>query len=122
MIILLGPPTSFAVADHVIKGHISGTPDMYANVGGTRGGSTVGPGVGDMAQAAASRGMSENLLKDYTFVYTADKLPVKQAKELTVVIEVKPSDGTDRILDRKKAAELDELFEAVATQRIAAKP
>ena len=64
--------------------------------------------------------MSGNILKDYTFVYTGDKLPVKQAKDLTVVVEVRPSDGTDRINDRKVAAQLDDLFETVATARVAA--
>lgn len=122
LVILLGPPSSFAIADRLVKGHISASADMYASAAGggpgTQGG---GPGVsvGDMAMAANNRGMSENLLKDYTFIYTADKLPGKATKDLSVVVEVKPSDGTDRIVDRKKIAELDEIFEQVAQSRLA---
>jgi len=124
IVILLGPPSSFSITDRPVKGNIAGTADMYANIGSGdgSGGRSLSPAVGDMAQAAANRGMSENLLKDYTFVYAGDKLPVKQSKDLSVVVEVKPGDGSDRIVDRKAAAQLDELFDAVAASRVAAKP
>ena len=80
---------------------------------------TTGPSVGDMTQAANSRGMSGDLLKDYAFTYAADKLPVKQTKDFSVVVEVRAGDGSDRVVDRKAAAQLDELFEAAAQKSIA---
>jgi GWxTD domain-containing protein len=126
LIILLGPPTSFSVADRNVKGNISAGPDMYSNIGtggGGRqgGGGAMSPSVGDMAMAADSRGMSGDAFKDYTFTYAGDRLPVKQAKDFTVVVEVRAGDGTDRVPDRKAAAQLDALFEQVAAARIVTK-
>ena len=129
IVILLGPPSGFSVADREVKGNYSGTADMYSNVpsgggagasGGGGASSGVSPAVGDMAMAANSRGMSGDLLKDYSFVYAGDKLPVKQSKDLSVVVEVR-NDGTDRIVDRKQAAQLDAEFEAAAAARIVTK-
>jgi GWxTD domain-containing protein len=120
IIILLGPPTNFSVADRNIKGNVSAPADMYANVGGGGRGVAISPAVGDMAQAANSRGMSESMVKDYTFTYAAAKLPGKQAKDLVVVVEVRPGDGTDRVADKKQTAQLDEIFEAAAEARVAA--
>jgi hypothetical protein len=88
--------------------------DSYANID-----PTAGPSVGDMAQAANSRGMSGDLFNDYTFTYAADRLPVKQSKDFVVVVEVRAGDGTDRLVDRKAAAQLDELFEAAAQKSLA---
>jgi GWxTD domain-containing protein len=123
LIILLGPPTSFSVADREVKGNISGTADMYSNIGSGGGGrsSALSPNVGDMAMAANSRGMSGDAFKDYTFTYAADRLPVKQAKDFTVVVEVRAGDGTDRVIDHKAAAQLDALFEQAAAARIVTK-
>lgn len=128
IVILLGPPSSFSVSDSAVKGTISAPTDMYANSGGGGnpgaggGGASAGTGptVGDMAMAAKSRSMGEDLLKNYTFTYAADRLPVKQPKDLTVVVTVKAGDGSDRINDRKAAAQLDEIFEAAAQKSLAA--
>ena len=115
IIILLGPPSSFAIAQREIKGNAALTPESSSNIPGTG-----GPSVGDMTMAANSRGMSGDLLKDYTFTYAADKLPVKQSKDFAVVVEVRAGDGTDRIVDRKAAAQLEEIFEAAAQKSLAA--
>jgi GWxTD domain-containing protein len=128
IIILLGPPSSFSVAQREVKGNVAGSPDMYTNVGtgsggglqGGGGGGTSGPSAGDMAMAAQSRGMAGDFLKDYTFTYAADKLPVKQSKDFSVVVEVRAGDGTDRVVDRKAAAQLDEIFEAAAQKSLTA--
>jgi GWxTD domain-containing protein len=125
IIILLGPPSSFSVAQREVKGTASGLPDMYSNVGGgggRQGGGNVGsgPSVGDMAMAANARGMSSDMIKDYTFTYAADKLPVKQSKDFSVVVEVRTGDGNDRVVDRKAAAQLDEIFEAAAQKSLTA--
>jgi GWxTD domain-containing protein len=127
LVILFGPPASFSVATREIKGTASATPDMYSNIGGGSPGPNGGgagngasPNVGDMAMAANSRGMSGNTLQDYTFTYKGDTLPVKQPKDFVVVVEVRQGDGTDRILDRKTAAQLDDLYEAAAQARLAA--
>lgn len=121
IVILLGPPSSFNIADREVKGNYSGTADMYANIGSGGGGggrgATLSPNVGDMAMAANGRATSGNLLKDYTFTYAAGKLPVKESKDLTVTVEVR-SDGTDRIVDRKQAAALDDVFDRVAESRV----
>ena len=55
-----------------------------------------------------------------SFTYAADRLPGKQTKDLVVVVEVRAGDGSDRINDRKSAAQLDDIFEAVAQARLAA--
>ncbi len=115
IVILLGPPSSFDVAQREVKGTASGTSEYFQNID-----PSAGPSVGDMTTAANRRGMSGDLLKTYTFTYTADKLPVKQAKDLVVVVEVRAGDGTDRIVDRKVAAQLDDLYEAAAAARVAA--
>lgn len=127
IIILLGPPSSFSVAQREVKGNAFGSPDMYSNVGSGSGGGAQGggggasgPSAGDMAVAASNRGMAGDLLKDYTFTYAADKLPVKQAKDFSVVVEVRAGDGTDRIVDRKAAAQLEEIFEAAAQKSVTA--
>jgi GWxTD domain-containing protein len=122
IVILLGPPTSFNIGQRDIKGNVSASSEMYGGVSdaGRGGGGGQGPSVGDMTMAASRQGMSGGVLKDYTFVYAGDKLPVKQPKDLTVTVEVRPNDGTDRINDRRVAAQLDDLFEAVAAARVAA--
>jgi GWxTD domain-containing protein len=114
IVILLGPPSNFSVARREVKGNASMSADSYANID-----PTAGPSVGDMAQAANSRGMSGDLFNDYTFTYAADRLPVKQSKDFVVVVEVRAGDGTDRLVDRKAAAQLDELFEAAAQKSLA---
>ena len=120
IVILFGPPSSFSVANREIKGNASGTADSYQNIdgGGRGGGGTTGPAVGDMAMAATRANMANTSVQEYTFTYTADKLPAKQPKDLVVVVEVRPNDGTDRISDRKAASRLDELFEAAAQARL----
>lgn len=115
IIILLGPPSSFSIARREIKGHAAMTAESYANID-----PSAGPSVGDMAMAAQSRNMSGDLLNDYSFTYAGDRLPVKQPKDFVVVVEVRAGDGTDRIIDRKSAAQLDELFEAAAQASLAA--
>lgn len=122
IVILLGPPSTFGIANHEVKGSYSGTADSYQNIdsGSTRSAGGVGPAVGDMAMAAQRRNMAGELLKDYTFTYTPDKLPVKPSKDFTVVVEVRAGDGTDRIADRKAAKELDDMFEAAAEKSVAA--
>ncbi|HKS22936.1 MAG TPA: GWxTD domain-containing protein [Thermoanaerobaculia bacterium] len=115
IIILLGPPSSFSIAKREIKGHAAFTAESYANLDPTS-----GPSVGDMAMAANSRNMSGDLLNDYSFTYAGERLPVKQPKDFLVVVEVRAGDGTDRIIDRKSAAQLDELFEAAAQASLAA--
>jgi len=129
IVILLGPPSGFSVAKREVKGSASGTADMYSNTGssggpgpggGGGGGAGMSPSVGDMAMAATRMNMAGDLLQDYTFTYAADRLPVKQPKDFVVVVEVKSGDGSDRINDRKAAAQLDELFEAAAQKSIVA--
>ena len=124
LVILFGPPASFNVVTREAKASASGSADMYQNIdsggGGRGGGGTTGPSVGEMAQAAQRSQMGNTTVQDYSFTYKADALPVKQAKDLVVVVEVRPGDGTDRIDDRKMAAQLDDLFEAAAQARLAA--
>jgi GWxTD domain-containing protein len=121
IVILLGPPSSFAVAQREVKGSAILTADSSANINAGGGhGQGLGPSVGDMAQAANSRAMSSDLLKDYTFTYAGDRMPVKQPKDFVVTVEVRAGDGTDRIVDKKAAAQLDDIFEAAAQARLAA--
>ncbi len=115
IVIVLGPPSSFAVSTHEIKGNASAASDSYLNIN-----PTAGPSVGDMSMAASRRGMGGDVLKDYTFTYAADRLPVKQSKDFTVVVEVRAGDGSDRVVDRKAAEQLEAMFEAAAEARLAA--
>jgi len=126
LVILFGPPASFNVVNRETKGSASGSADMYQNVdsagGGRYGGGNgaTGPSVGEVAMAAQRSSMGNNVVQDYTFTYKADALPVKQPKDLVVVVEVHPADGTDRVNDHKVAAQLDDLFEAAAEARLGA--
>ncbi len=113
VVILLGPPSALSVAQREVKGNAAMTADSYANPSDFG-----GPTVGDMVMAANSRGMSGELLKDYTFTYAADRLPGKQSTDLTVVVEVRAGDGSDRIANKKAAAQLDEIFEAAAQKSL----
>ncbi|HEY6138821.1 MAG TPA: GWxTD domain-containing protein [Thermoanaerobaculia bacterium] len=122
LVILFGPPASFNIVSRETKGSASGSADSYQNIdnGGRGGGGSTGPAVGDMAMAAQRSSLGNSLVQDYTFTYKADALPAKQSKDLVVVVEVKPGDGSDRINDRKMSAQLDDLFEAAAQARLAA--
>jgi GWxTD domain-containing protein len=122
IIILLGPPSSFSVADREVKGNISGSSEMYGGIPGASrgGGGGQGPSVGDMSMAASRQGMAGDLLKDYTFTYAGDKLPVKQSKDFSIVVEVRAGDGSDHVVDRKAAAQLEEIFEAAAQKSLTA--
>jgi GWxTD domain-containing protein len=115
IVILLGPPSSFSINKRQTRGSASGTSDYYNQMD-----PSTGPNVGDMSNAAVRRDMSGELLNDYVFTYTADKLPGKAAKDFMVVVEVRAGDGTDRIADRKAMAQLDEIFEAAAQSRVVA--
>ncbi len=119
IIILLGPPSSFTIAQREVKGNASGTPDMYTNTNSVSpGGGVGGPSVSDMSMAANRRALATDVLNDYTFTYAADRLPVKQPKDFAIVVEVRAGDGSDRIVDNKAAARLNEILEAAAQKSI----
>lgn len=131
MVILLGPPSSFAISPpHQVQGGRSGSLGGITGGGASAGGSfganqgggnvgDTGSSVSDVVDAANQSAMAVSMVSDYTFTYTADKLPGKPAKPLQVVVEVNPGDGSDRINDRKVAAQLDEIFDAAAAARLA---
>ena len=116
IVILLGPPSSFAITTREIAGSDRTNPPAAAS------GAPAGPGSDavNAAYAANRANMSGRKVNDYAFTYTRDRLPGKAANDLKVVVEVDPGDGSDRIADKKQAAELDAVFEQVAQARLAA--
>jgi GWxTD domain-containing protein len=121
IVILLGPPSSFSIVSREITGDRSASAGMYAGASndlGSRG--AHGVSAQDMIDAANRSTLSLHRVSDYAFTYGLDKLPVKRAAPLQVIVEVDPSEGSDRINDRKQAAELDQIFEAVAAARLSA--
>jgi hypothetical protein len=128
IVIVLGPPSTFNVAGRQLQSGRAGSLGGITG-GGASGGGKVGNkggGIGDsgasvsnMVDATNQSSMAASTVKDYTFTYAADKLPGKPAQGLEVVVEVNPSDGSDKITDRKVAAQLDEIFERAAAARLA---
>lgn len=117
IVILLGPPSSFSMANREVKGSrtsaisaINSTPDL---------GDGRGQSVGSMVDAANREGMTTTSVPVYTFTYAADRVPGKPGKNLIVEVEANPVDGTDKINDRKVAAQLDQIFEQVAAAQLA---
>ena len=110
VIILLGPPSSMDVtAKKPRSGGRSGSIDMARGASGDRMGSTVAD-VAEVDQRQAMQGVTVDKL--YTITYGAEQLPTR--KGLSVVIEVNGVNGTDKLSDRRAAAELEKVFEAVA--------
>ena len=121
LVILLGPPRGLTISARDIQNGRS------SSLGGITGGGAGGGGrvdnnvsVSDMIDAANQSAMSVRSVSDYTFTYVADTLPGKPAKDLVVVVEVNPGDGSDKINDRKVAEQVDAIFESVAQARLAA--
>jgi hypothetical protein len=113
--ILLGPPTSFSIQERAVKGRMAYSAAAYGNIGDT------GPSASEMNDAAIQSNMSASKVDDYAFTYKADLLPGKPAKDFLVVVEVNPQNGTDRIVDTRQAARLNELAEAAAEASLAKK-
>jgi GWxTD domain-containing protein len=131
IVIVLGPPSTFNIAGRQAQGGRSGSlggitgggaSASTSAIGGAHGGGGFGDqgsSVSDVVDAANQSAMAVTSVNDYTFTYAADKLPGKPAKPLQIVVEVNPSDGSDRINDRNVAAQLDEIFDAAAAARLA---
>jgi hypothetical protein len=113
LVILLGPPSSFTTKSHEVHGDLSGSANMAIGAGKSGGGASVG----DMMDAR-NRQVGNRTVFDYVFTYPAAKLPVSRPKDLVVTVLVEGADGSDSIPDRKAAAELDDIFEAVAQSRL----
>ena len=116
VIVLLGPPTSMTVASRAIAGEHSATAGAYMNAGADG-----GPNMADMGAAAQREGMSGKQVRDYTFTYNGDNLPAPFAKGIVVTVEADAATGKDWVEDRKQAAELERLFDAVVASRLTAK-
>jgi len=124
IVILLGPPSSFAIAQRgASHGHYS-TPQSPSHSAATSVGGSASPGGGqsveDVMDAIQHADLSSSTVTIYTFTYAADRLPGKQSKDLIVEVEADPGNGSDRIADRKVAAQLDEVFEQAAEAQLAA--
>ncbi|MEO8036172.1 MAG: hypothetical protein ABI837_17180, partial [Acidobacteriota bacterium] len=62
--------------------------------------------------AAQSPGSGKGSVYDYTFTYTADKLPAAYGKALAAIVEV-DGGGHDHITDRRTQVELARLYEMI---------
>ena len=119
IIVLLGPPTGLTIVGRdVQKGRSYSLAGVSGGNPGDSGG--VGASASNMVDAANQSAMAMSKVNDYTFTYLASRLPGKAAKDLSVIVEVNPNDGSDRINDSAAAARLDEVFEDVAQARLAA--
>lgn len=113
VVIVFGPPAAMDVAAKPSKSRgRSGTPDTALSAGG---GDGRGASIGEVASVALRDGMEngDSGLRDYTLTYN---FPEK--KGVTIAIEANTHKGTDRVADRKAAAELDALFETAAKASI----
>lgn len=110
VIVILGPPSSMDVTVKKARsGGRTGSVDMAVGASGDR----MGSGVADVAevdQRSAMNGVTVDKL--YTITYGAEQLPT--GKGLSVVIEVNGVSGKDKLNDKRAAAELEKVFEAVA--------
>jgi GWxTD domain-containing protein len=112
VIILLGPPATITRGEREVKGGASATMGVAMGAAGGP------PTAGDMAQAADRGAMSSSRVVDYAFAYAADKLPASYGKAATITVTVDPTTGTDKIEERRAAAELDALLEAAAAASV----
>lgn len=113
VIVLLGPPSTFATADRAIQGPASSAASMAFGVAGDGGAS-----VADMADAAQRSGLSTKSVREFTIYYDARKLPKSFDRDLTLVIDADPVSGRDRVVDAKQSKDLDTLFELAAQSSI----
>ena len=118
VIVLLGPPTAFRVANREIQGPRTSGGGLAASVGGgsERGGQ--GASVADMSQAAERQGMTSKSVREYTIAYEAKKLPPSCDHELTVIVDADQVTGKDRLADPKQMKDLEAVFEMVASASI----
>ena len=114
VIILLGPPSTFHVSEHPIKGGASSTASSAMSAGADG-----GPRMSDMGDAISRSDMSAKMLREYAFSYGADRLPASFGRPLEVTVELDTSRGSDRIPDSKQAADVDALFEMAAAHNLA---
>jgi GWxTD domain-containing protein len=117
VVILLGPPSALTTSARDVEGERSSplATSGYANSSLY----AAGGGLSEISDASARQTMSGGKVSDYIFTYAPDRLPGKRTKDLVIVVEVNPRDGTDK-LHEPMAPQLDEVFEAVAEARLAA--
>lgn len=120
VIVVLGPPA--ALKNETKQGRVtrSTTAGGYMSAIGASSqagiGTGGGPSVQEMVQVSEKSAMSEKRgYLEYSITYPADKLPAAYSGDLTIKVDVDPKTGEDWAPDRKAQAQLDELFEAVAT-------
>jgi len=121
VIVLLGPPTDFSVADRRFKAGSTGSGmSMYNDMGGGDGRSAgaSGPSAADVAEAAARRDMGGKQVREFTIHYDPKKLPASWDRDMTIVIDADPTNGKDRLADTKQASDVDALFDMVAANSV----
>jgi GWxTD domain-containing protein len=113
VVILFGPPAGMNVADRAGRSSYSNGPAAAAvtNLG-------TGPSAtGADGDTQTFGGQSGAAFKDFTFSFLSKNVPAL-GSDYSVTIEADVNSGKDRVRDRKKAAELEEKFEAVARASI----
>lgn len=122
IIILLGPPSGLKISARDVQNGRSSSLGGITGGGGSGGGQygATGNSVSDVIDAANQSAMAVSKVSDYEFTYAADRLPTKTGKDFVVTVEVNPGDGSDRVLSRTAAAQLDEMFEQAVAARLAA--
>jgi GWxTD domain-containing protein len=116
VVILFGPPSGMQVNERKGRGGYVSSPGngVVTDLGTSSGAVTEGRGGDSQTMAAAKSGTT---FKDFTFSFSAKAVPAL-GTDYDVTIEADAGSGKDRIRDKKKAAELDEKFEAVAKASI----
>jgi GWxTD domain-containing protein len=114
VVILLGPPSDFTKSTRSLEGERTSAIGQAAvssvNIDGGN--------MGNVSDANSRQALATRSVMDYVFTYRPDKLPVKQTKDLVIIVEVNPSDGSDKFHD--PLPQLAEIFEAAAQARLAA--
>jgi hypothetical protein len=112
VVVLLGPPSTFHVADvQVSSGSTAGLVSGGGS-GGDRGGQ--GASVADMASAADRSTMSVKSVRQFTIGYDPKKLPPSFDSDITVIVDADQVTGKDHLAEPKLQKDLDRLFEMVA--------
>jgi hypothetical protein len=112
VVVLLGPPSTFHVADvQVSSGSTAGIVSGGGS-GGDRGGQ--GASVADMAGAADRSAMTVKAVRQFTIGYDPRKLPPSFDSDITVIVDADQVTGKDHLAEPKQQKDLDRLFEMVA--------
>jgi hypothetical protein len=116
MLILLGAPTSVAMADRKnAKKHYNSPMVNPNNSGGSGGGALEPAEDGGNSGTSTAPGVA---FRDYTFTFSGKNVPGLDRDEFTTGVTVDLGNGKMTLKDKKQQADLDKVFESVAAASV----